>query len=726
MSFLNPLLLFAALGIGLPILAHLLNRHQVKRTDWAAMQFLNRNVRVRSRQLRLRDILLLLLRCLVLLLLVLALARPAWQGGTASWFPGEARAGVVIAVDASFSMEHGGEGATRFRRALDQMEVIGGYIQPGDPVSIILLGGEDEVIAHNMAFDPERFSALLQNAKPAPVGLDLDSVPKRIKELLDDMEAPQKEAYFITDVQARDWRRASARFQATLADLQKGAEVFLVPVPGPPGNLAVTDLDLVSGVLRKGTTARYQATVRNCGAWPVSNVEVQCRVEGAQIDSKTIPLIIAGRSETVSLFVPFHNAGPTRITAEISGDLLPTDNVRRVVAVVRDRVSVLCVDGSDGAAGRLVVAALLARGDGEQDEDYVVRSVPWISLPSQQLDDVDVIILADVPELTQEQVNQFSRHVRQGNGLVWFAGKNVKAAAWNERSASGVNPLLPAKLGQPVDTSTTFGVGRPLDPAMPRHGVCLPLRSLPADLFSETHFLTRLEVEPFPSSFPILRLAGSGAPILLEHSLGRGHVFMFTTSAETSWNNMAQTPVFPMLMQQIVTYLAGREFEQPRVVGDSLSLSYVEQPDASDAVFDTPSEETITVPVREHRNQFVAMLENSREAGFYVARVSVQAPGMPVAVNVDPRESDVASLTAAELNTNLEGTGVTVATSEAELEAAIETNRTGRSFWRYFMIAGLILLLVESLFADRLRKRKQARSKQPDPMPEIRSGAQDA
>jgi hypothetical protein len=261
---------------------------------------------------------------------------------------------------------------------------------------------------------------------------------------------------------------------------------------------------------------------------------------------------------------------------------------------------------------------------------------------------------------------------------------------------------------------------------MPRHGVCLPLRSLPEDLFSETHFLTRLEVEPFPSSFPILSLAGSGAPILLEHSLGRGHVFMFTTSAETSWNNMAQTPVFPMLMQQIVTYLAGREFEQPRVVGDSLSLSYVEQPDASDAVFDTPSEETITVPVREHRNQFVAMLENSREAGFYVARVSVQAPGMPVAVNVDPRESDVASLTAAELNTNLEGTGVTVATSEAELEAAIETNRTGRSFWRYFMIAGLILLLVESLFADRLRKRKRARSKQPDPMPEIRSGAQDA
>ena len=711
MTFLNPLLLLAGLGVALPILAHLLNRYRVQHTQWAAMQFLNRNVRVRSRQLRLRDLLLLCFRCLALLFLVAALARPAWREGMASWIPGESRAGVVIGIDASFSMNHGEEDASRFRRALDQVEVISDHIQSGDPVSLILLGGEDEVVIRNMAFDRERFRDIVQKVEAAPVELDLDRVPKRLKELAEDMEAHQKEVYFITDVQARDWRQSSARFLEALADLRNSAEVFVVPVAGAPANLAVTDLDLVSGVLRKGTIARYQATVKNCGTDPVTNVVVQCRVEGVQIDSKTIPLIAAGASETVSLFVPFHNAGATRITAEITGDLLDTDNVRRVIAVVRDRVSVLCVDGSDGDAGRLVMSALLARGDGAKDEDYVVRSVPWLSLPSQKLDDVDVIVLADVPEITPEQVEMLSRHVRNGNGLVWFAGQNVKVAVWNERSASGSNPLLPAMLGPPVDTSTNQGAGRPLDPAMPDHTVCQPLRSLPEDLFSETRFLMRLDVEPTPSSFVVLSLAGSGAPILLEHSLGRGHVFMFTTSAETSWNNMAQTPVFPMLMQQIVTYLAGREFEQPRVVGDSLSLSYVEQPDASDAVFDTPSKETITVPVREHRNQFVAMLENAREAGFYEAKVSVQAPGMPVAVNVDSRESDVASLTASQLSTNLKGTGITVAASESELAAAIDVSRTGRSSWRQFMIAALILLLVECLFADRTQRRRQSRGK---------------
>jgi hypothetical protein len=113
----------------------------------------------------------------------------------------------------------------------------------------------------------------------------------------------------------------------------------------------------------------------------------------------------------------------------------------------------------------------------------------------------------------------------------------------------------------------------------------------------------------------------------------------------------------------------------------------------------------------------VALLENASEAGFYVARVSVQAPGMPIAVNVDTRESDVACLTESELNTSLEGTGITVAATEADLLSAIEATRTGRTSWRFFMFAGLVVLLIECLFADRLLKKQWSRRLQSDPSP---------
>ena len=58
-----------------------------------------------------------------------------------------------------------------------------------------------------MAFDQECFNNLLQAAKPKPTGLDLDRVPKRLKELVDDMEAPHKEVYLITE--CLRWKRGN-------------------------------------------------------------------------------------------------------------------------------------------------------------------------------------------------------------------------------------------------------------------------------------------------------------------------------------------------------------------------------------------------------------------------------------------------------------------------------------------------------------------------------------
>ena len=709
MTFLNPLLLLAGLGVALPILAHLLNRHRIQHTPWAAMQFLNRNVRVRSRQLRLKDILLLVLRCLAVLLLGLAFAKPVMkqiEGVAASL--GERRAGVIIALDASYSMQHSDGSTTRFERALEQIRAIAEGIHAGDPVCLVLLGAEHKVVARNMAFDSERFEAILHAQQATPESLDLDSVPMRLKELAEGMDAPQKEIYIVTDMQAQDWKSRPAWLSDAFKELGQSAATFIVPVRGDPDNLAITNLELVSGVLRKGTIARYRATVRNCGTGPVANIRVRGRVNNITVDTKTIPAIAAGASETVSLFVHFHNPGPVRITAELDTDSLPVDNARRTVAIIRDRVSVLCVEGSSGSAhrsGGFITTALRARGNTAGQENFVVQSVPWVDLPTQDLSRFDVVILEDVPDITPDQARDLEEYVRAGNGLIWFAGDNTDAKAWNERSALNGIPLLPAVIVEAVNTSDATGVGRPLDPTMPDHSVCRPLLSLPEDLLSETRFRKLLQVKPSVTSFTVLSLAGTAAPVLLEHSIGRGHVFMFTTSAGSEWNNMAVTPVFPMVLQQMVTYLTAREFEKPRLVGDSLALSYVEQPDASEAVFDTPSDQTISVPVREHRNQYVALLDHARETGFYLARVSVQAPGMPVAVNVDTKESNVKCLTAAETMRSFEDTGITVAQSEAELLDAVEQTRTGRSFWLFCMLTGLGLLVIESLLADRLFKR---------------------
>ena len=705
MNFLNPLLLIGALGIALPILAHLLNKHQFKQTDWAAMQFLNRAVNIRSRQIKLRDILLLILRCLAVLLLVCAISKPFLdkpKSGILSTL-GERRAGVIIALDASFSMQHSDGTSTRFEQALEKVELITKNIHQGDPVTLVLLGTEHQVAIRNMAFDAKRFGSILQTLEPTDEPLNLDSVSSRLKKLADDMDAGQKEIHIITDTQQHDWAGDTSRLKTTFEELSKNASVVISPIEGSSDNLAVTDLELISGVLRKGTTARYRATIKNFGDTPATNVVVRGQANNINADTKTVPSIPPRSSANVSLFIPFQNPGPTQISAQLDDDALPLDNARRTVAVIREQVSILCVEGTSGGTsqfGGFIASALRARDNSTSQEDFSVKSIQWVNLPTQNLNDYDVVILADVPAITPDQAKQLEGYVRAGNGLVWFPGDDSKPAIWNNRSAlTSGNTLLPAVITQTIDTSNDAGVGTPLQPSIPDHSVCRPLRSLSEDLLSETQFLKVIQVKPSASSSTVLALAGSASPLLIEQAIGRGHVFMFTSSAQPTLNNMALTPVFPMLLQQMVTYLTAREFEKPRMVGNSLSLAYVDQPDASNAEFDTPAGKTITVPVNEYRNQYVALLDRADKAGFYLARVSVHSPSMPIAVNVDTSESDVSCLLANDLTKQFSDTNIMIARSEGELLDAIQQARSGLSFWRTLLLAGLIIFVIESLLA---------------------------
>jgi hypothetical protein len=679
-------------------------------TDWAAMQFLNSSIRVKSKEIRLRDILLLILRCLAVLLLVLVAAQPILKGATGTaGAMGEKRSGVIIALDASFSMQHSDGSKTRFERAVDTVETIMASVTPGSPVSPVMLGTEHRVILRNRTYDPEGFSQILSEQEATPEALDIDSIPRKLKELVTELDAPQKEIYIVSDVQKQDWALGAERLRHALVDLSDSASVFILPVIGDQNNLAITGFELVSGVLRKGTTARYSVTVHNYGLAPAQSVKVSGQINNITVDSKVIPTIAPGEAKTLSLFIPFQNPGPARIAAKISGDGLEIDNERRSVAIIRDKVSVLCVEGASQEASLFegfIASALKARDSGADEKDFTVKSIPWVALPAQDLDTFDVVILADVPTITEDQTKRFDAFVREGRGLIWFPGENTKMTAWNERSVQQGSPLLPAVIEEAVSAADALGVGRPLNPNIPEHTVSAPLMSLSEDLLSEARFLKRLRVQPHAASATLLSLAGSGSPLLLEHALGRGQVFMFTSSAEPLWNTMAITPIFPMLLQQMVTYLTAREFEKPRIVGRSLSLSYVRQPDAAEAIFLTPSGESITVPVHEHRNQYRALLGHAKEVGYYMARGSLQTAPVPIAVNVDTRESDVSCLSVDEQQRAFDNTGVQLVQPDEPLAERIDEARGTTSFWRLCAMICIGIMFLESLLACRVPKEK--------------------
>ncbi len=125
-------------AVAVPVAIHLLNKLRIRRTRWAAMQFVRDSVQRNQRRLQIEDLLLLILRCLIVVALVLAFARPVLQemvpGSTLS---GEGPASIVVLLDNSASMGQSNgissrfeEGRKAIRESLEQL--------PPEPSSLFI------------------------------------------------------------------------------------------------------------------------------------------------------------------------------------------------------------------------------------------------------------------------------------------------------------------------------------------------------------------------------------------------------------------------------------------------------------------------------------------------------------------------------------------------------------------------------------------------------------
>lgn len=83
LQLLQPIWLWLAAGILIPVMIHLWNIRPGKTRTVGSIALLKENGRQSSRRLQLSDLLLLLLRCLLIILLALLLAKPTWRSTAA-------------------------------------------------------------------------------------------------------------------------------------------------------------------------------------------------------------------------------------------------------------------------------------------------------------------------------------------------------------------------------------------------------------------------------------------------------------------------------------------------------------------------------------------------------------------------------------------------------------------------------------------------------------------
>ena len=710
MGFLNSTLLWsglAAAGVAVPIVIHLLYRKHRRQTDWAAMELLRRALVVRSGQVKFEDYLILFLRCLALLLIAAALLRPTLHSHSVQWL-GEKRVGIVVAIDASYSMNHGE--FSRFERAIGKAKEVLETAQPGEPVTLVLMSNHPQILLRAAAYDPTVFDDLLDEQKAAtPYRLSLERNLEQLEQLIAELKAPARECYLITDGQELDWGKLSNDSQATLTRLTNKASVFMVPVEaGGENNLSLTELTYVSGPLQRAGVVRFLAVVRNEGPNLTRGGNVEFYVGKDMITRHAVGPLEPGQARGVSFITSFETTGDVRLRAHLAKDELIEDNDRYAVVNIRPSINVLCVDDkqpSDGAesrTGAYYAVRAIRLLDRDADGPLHVDQVSAADMSLQDLSDYDVILMANVADLAPEMIERIKRFVRGGGGLILFLGDQVKAKLYNEGFGSGAEGLLPAKLGKVLSVGEGEG-GWSLAPIRSQHSLAEIVKRLGKSRTDTARFFKVMQVTPAPDSQTILTIAQPNAPLLLSRDVGDGSVLMFTTSADRAWNELAVHPLYTLLIKQAITNMTSRPNARQVIVGESVELA-VRGRKVGDRIQVTDPQGLATdLKVTQSGKRSVCAIETDQVGVYEVAGDKDEA--LTVAVNVDPAESNVRVVDAAALADKLEPLGVRVVLQADALADAIEEGRQGRELASFLLVCGLVVFVLQGLLAKYFTSR---------------------
>lgn len=315
MGFLTPALLVLGAAAVIPILLHLLQRHQGPRVVFPALRYLRRAEKESARRIRLRQILLLLLRVAALLLLALAAARPFFRGAGASHEP----TAVAIILDNSMSSA----AVVEDRRVLDVLEA--------HALETLLRAGPDDrfwLIRAGSPWEPAlpgdaaATAARVRATEPTPAASDLDGAVAHAAALLATGAGDRaREIQILSDGQ----RTAFTAPPDALGDV---AIVAWVSERDVPPNRAVGSVEIGGGLAPiAGERSAVAVAVQGSGN---DTVGVRLALDGRTVAAGSTPV---GSSAVLPL--PVQQPGIVSGHVEIDADALRADDRRHFATRVR-------------------------------------------------------------------------------------------------------------------------------------------------------------------------------------------------------------------------------------------------------------------------------------------------------------------------------------------------------------------------------------------------------
>jgi hypothetical protein len=684
MGILTPLFLAGLAGLALPLVLHLVRRTPKGKQQFSSLMFLSPTPPRLTRRSRLDQVLLLLLRLAALALLAFAFARPFFRENSILAITDLQQRRVAILLDTSASMRRG----DLWKQAIQTAEKELAELAPHDDVALYTFADRLQTVVSFAS--PEKATS----AAPA------DVVRQALKKLQPGWAAGDMGTAITALATELDSANDVAQSPAVpqlivISDFQKGNRVdslqgFEWPkdVRVVPRQLALkqTSNATLQFLAAEAETPEDELRVRVSNAADSAQDQFFVRWFNAQEPNATAGEVAVyvppSQSRVVRLPRPMNNLLADRVV--LRGDAQDFDNTFYVVPPRQQQISLVYIgsDAADDPQG-LQYYLRLATADDPLRQVEIKAIAGDALLPNDVLPEVVVASSA----LTSAQRSQLQSFVEKG-GALFLVPKDQESAAslpvfFNDAE------LLPAKTSRKENDFQLLGE---IDFTNP---LFQPFANPRYNDFTRIHFWQHRAVKlPAESKSNVLARFDNGDPWLMETSLGKGHIWAFTSGWQPEESQLAVSSKFLPLIGNLLDQACGASRAlASTVVNAAVALPRDRQ---TELQIQTPSGSKLKVATD------ATDFRETPEPGIYRATGDQQE--FRFAVNVAASESDTAPLPIEQLEQLGLKIGQTATQSERlhrERQRRDTELESRQQFWRWLMVGCLTVLILETWWAAR-------------------------
>jgi hypothetical protein len=369
-------------------------------------------------------------------------------------------------------------------------------------------------------------------------------------------------------------------------------------------------------------------------------------------------------------------AGPNRVRARLApADGLALDDARYLVLERPEPRPALLFSGQTQGRDTLFLDSALQTLT--ELELELAQATPG-QLAEQSFTNQAFVVVTDAGALTSADSETLGAYVENGGSVLLAFGPRSNSLTRVPLTEHGVGALT-AAAGQDYQRVGLLDLQHP---ALER-----------AAALRNARFFRYAEIAEQPGDVVLARLE-QGQPLLLERAVGNGRVLVFASSLDREWTDLPLQPVYVPFIAGVASYLAGGSRVDVAELGSTLALRQLGLPGGQ--IFDPEGRRVLGIGGL--GDEIVV-----DQVGFYEAL----GGGVTelVAVNLDPRESDLQHMDDTALERWREFSRPSAATAAAEFGAGREPEPW--PLWPWLLLGLVVAASMESVVGNwHLRVRR--------------------